>query len=88
MVNLSNVTNVTFDKIKFDYNSDSGTNKPFLFNGTKGISIVNSEVDGMISGGYGTGQGTLDNEHRPTSGSRIPRFGISPRLWLPIRPTT
>ena len=57
MVNLANVTNVTFDKIKFDYNSDSGTSKPFFFNGSKGIAIINSDVDGMTKDGYGTGQG-------------------------------
>ena len=32
MVNLSNVTNVTFDRIKFDYNGNSDTDKPFVFN--------------------------------------------------------
>ena len=54
-VNLSNVTNVTFDDIKFDYNGGDG--KPFLFNNTSGISILNSEIDGKIEGGYGTGHG-------------------------------
>lgn len=54
-VSLTNVTNVTFDDIKFDYKSGDG--KPFLFNNTKGITIVDSEIDGKLSGGHGTGHG-------------------------------
>ena len=56
-VNLTKVTNVTFDGVKFDYNASSDSSKPFLFNGTQGISIVNSVIDGMLSNGYGSGYG-------------------------------
>ena len=54
-VNLANVTNVTFDGIRFE--ADGGNGKPFLFNKTTGISILNSEIEGRTSGGYGTGHG-------------------------------
>jgi hypothetical protein len=56
-VNLSNVDDVTFEGIKFDYSSKSDSPKPFVFNNTKNVSIVNSEVDGMLSGGHGSGHG-------------------------------
>ena len=52
-VNLSNVTNVTFDGIKFDASGD----KPFVFHNTRGVSIVNSEVEGRVSDGTGAGHG-------------------------------
>ena len=57
MVNLNQVTNLTFDNIKFDYNGNSGTSKPFFFTRTNGVSIVNSKVDGMVKDGYGSGHG-------------------------------
>jgi hypothetical protein len=56
-VNLAKVTNVTFDGITFDYSGRSDSSKPFIFNGTKGITIVNSEFDGQLEGGHGSGHG-------------------------------
>ena len=57
VVNLSNVDDVTFEGIKFDYSNKSDGPKPFVFNNTNNISILNSEVDGMLSGGHGSGHG-------------------------------
>ena len=81
MVNLTNVTNVTFDNIKFDYNTNSDTSKPFFFNGTKGISIVNSEIDGMLTGGYGSGHGLWVKESSGLPGREHRHLRTSPRPW-------
>jgi hypothetical protein len=56
-VNLANVTNVTFDGVTFDFNEKSGSSKPFVFNSTRGVSVINSEIDGKLEGGHGSGHG-------------------------------
>ena len=73
-VNLSNVTNVTFDDIKFDYTTGDG--KPFLFNNTKGISIIDSEIDGKLDGGHGSGHGlwVINSDDFRLQGTEIHNF--------------
>lgn len=73
-VNLSNVTNVTFDDIKFDYTTGDG--KPFLFNNTSGISIIDSEIDGKLDGGHGAGHGlwVINSDDFRLEGTEIKDF--------------
>lgn len=56
-MNLTKVSNIKFDRVKFDYSSESNSSKAFVVNNTQKISFVNSEFNGMLKDGWGDGQG-------------------------------
>jgi Right handed beta helix region/PKD domain/Concanavalin A-like lectin/glucanases superfamily len=66
-MNISGLSNVTFDHVKFDYKATTGalgSVAPFKINNCSNVTISNSEFDGdkasgrgPLSDGYGTGHG-------------------------------
>ncbi len=65
-VNFSEIDNVKFDSVKFDYNAkigDSLSNTPFKFVGCSGITVTNTQITGDVArgvsaldDGFGTGR--------------------------------
>ncbi len=54
---MVHTSNITFKGIEFDYSGASGTSKPFNISKSSNITIRDSTFDGVLSKGYGSGQG-------------------------------